>query len=174
MKIKKYFKTFFLLLVCLFQFLQAIGIEQLELKSPPWKEQKTILKGNVREDISKAKPLTGIGVIGLRFIHQTGYPSFIEQVYPNSPAKRGGIHPQDLIFAIDGMRTDQLSSDGVYHLLSGSPGTKVKVFITRGKTMFNVELIREDLANFDPEVQNRYLSGPIAVPINLDNFPPHH
>lgn len=154
----------------------AYAIEELELKLPPWPkiQEKIILKGNVQEDVSKAKPLTGIGVIGLRFIHQAGYPSYVEQVYSNSPASRAGLKAKDLIFAIDGVRTDELSSDSVYQLLSGDPGTKVKIFITRGQTMFNVEMIREDLANFSPDVQNRYLSGPIAVPINPKDFIPSY
>ncbi|OGI18880.1 MAG: hypothetical protein A3B68_06550 [Candidatus Melainabacteria bacterium RIFCSPHIGHO2_02_FULL_34_12] len=156
----------------------AFAIKELDLKLPPWLQEENnqgvTLKGNIREDITKVKPLTGIGVIGLKFIHQTGYSSFVEQVYPNSPASRAGLKPRDLIFAIDGTRTDYLTSDGVYQMLSGKPGTKVKVFITRGQTMFNIELQREDLANFSPEIQNRYLSGPIAVPFNPNDFVPYH
>lgn len=158
--------------------LSALAIEELDLKLPSWinknESEKVILKGNVNETVENVKPLTGIGVIGLRFIHQAGYPSFIEQVYPNSPASRAGIQPRDLIFAIDGIRTDYLSSDHVYQLLTGEPGTKVKIFITRNQTMFNVELAREDLANFSPDIQNRYLSGPIAVPINPKDFLQYH
>lgn len=154
----------------------AFALEELDLKLPPWakKEEQVILKGNVNETVEKVKPLTGIGVIGLRFIHQSGYSSFIEQVYQNSPASKAGIQPRDLIFAIDGVRTDYLSSDHVYQLLTGDPGTKVKVFITRNQTMFNVELIREDLANFSPDIQNRYLSGPIVVPVNPKDFLKYH
>ena len=154
--------------------LQLLAIEELELKSPPWNmnEPKVKLKGTVSEDISKIKPRTGIGVVGLRFIHQAGFPSYIEEVYNNSPASKAGLKTRDLIFSIDGIRTDSLNSDSVYQLLSGDPGTKVRIFITRGNSMFNLELIREDLANFSPEIQNRYLSGPIAVPLNpRDLFP---
>ena len=97
--------------------LSAFAIEEVDLKLPSWVNQneneKVTLKGNVNETVEKVKPLTGIGVIGLRFIHQSGYSSFIEQVYPNSPASRAGIQPRDLIFAIDGIRTDYLSSDHV-------------------------------------------------------------
>ncbi len=155
---------------------QAIAYQEIEPKIAPWIKapEKIILKGTVREDISKIKPQTGIGVIGLRFIHQSGYSTYIEQVYQNSPAGRAGIRPKDLIFAIDGVRTDYLTSDGVFDMLSGEPGTKVKVFITRGQSMFNVELSREDLANFSPEIQNRYLSGPIAVPFNPKELFPYH
>lgn len=176
---RNYYQYLFLLITISFlKFnLSALAIDEIELKSPPWlkkEESNVTLKGNIREDISKIKPLTGIGVIGLRFIHQAGYSSYIEQVYPNSPASRGGLQPKDLIFAIDGVRTDYLNSDSVYEMLSGNPGTKVKLFITRGQSMFNIELVREDLANFPNEVQNRYLSGPIAVPINPKDFLPYH
>ena len=160
----------------LLNFNKAAAIEEAKLKLPSWlnTQEQVTLKGNVSEDITKIKPLTGIGVIGLRFIHQSGYPSYIEQVYSNSPASRAGIKTKDLIFAIDGIRTDYLNSDSVYEMLSGTPGSKVKIFITRGDAMFNVELIREDLANFPSQVQNRYLSGPISVPFNPKDFFPYH
>ena len=95
--------------------LKAFSIEGQELKTPPWMENSDsiTLKGNIKEEVDQIKPLTGIGVIGIRFIHQTGYSSYIDQVYPNSPAARGGLKPKDLIFAIDGVRTDRLNSDGV-------------------------------------------------------------
>ncbi len=174
---KRSIKIFLLLLTLIFttSLKEVFAIDELELKIPPWvkKEESGLkLKGNIRED--ELKPQTGIGVIGLRFIHQSGYSSYIEQVYPNSPASKVGLRPKDLIFAIDGVRTDYLTSDAVYEMLSGEPGSKVKIFITRGQTMFNVELVREDLANFSADIQNRYLSGPIAVPINPRDFIPYH
>jgi len=172
---KKYYIVFVIVSLVLLGF-KASAIEELELKQPPWAkpESKVTLKGNIREDISHIKPQTGIGVIGLRFIHQSGFSSYVEEIYPNSPASRGGLRPQDLIFAIDGVRTDRLNSDGVYQLLSGEPGTKIKIFITRGHAMFNVELIREDLVNFSPDIQNRYLSGPISVPVGPKDLFPYH
>ena len=166
-------------IVILFSFLFTTNIsfalEEAALKKPAWLNEspKTILRGNVSESINEAIPQTGIGVIGLRFIHQSGYPTYIEEVYSNSPALKGGIREKDLIFAIDGVRTDKLSPDSVYQLLSGSPGTKVRVFITRGESMFNVELVREDLANFSNNIQNRYLSGPIAVPFDMKDILPY-
>jgi len=127
--------------------------------------QKTLLKGVISEDYSK--PSTGIGVIGLRFIHQTGYPTYIKEVYPNSPATRTGLKENDLIFSADGIKTDNLTPEGIYQLLSGTPGTPITLVISRGTNMFSVELIREDLANFSDTVQNRYLSGPISVPFDI-------
>ena len=176
MRHNKYITLFLLIVISFLELnLTALAIDELDIKPPPWNsEKKTILKGNVQEDVSKAKPLTGIGVIGLRFIHQAGFSSYVEQVYANSPASRAGLRPKDLIFAIDGVRTDYLNSDSVYNLLSGEPGTKVKIFITRGESMFNVEVAREDLANLPTEVQNRYLSGPIAVPVNIKDLIPYN
>ena len=155
----------------------STAIEESELKIPPEEQQtneKVILKGNISEDITKVKPLTGIGVIGLRFIHQSGYPSYVEQVYPNSPASKAGIRPKDFIHSIDGIKTERLNSDAVFEMLSGIPGTPVKISILRGPSMFNVELVREDLANLSSEIQNRYLSGPIVVPFNTKDFAPYH
>ena len=147
--------------------LPAFGIEEsnFKLSSSINKNENIILKGNVKE--------TGIGVIGLRLVHQKGYPLYVEEVYPDSPASRIGIRTKDLIFVIDGIRTDYLSSYYVHKLLTGEPGTKAQLFIARNQTiLFNVELIREDLANFSPEIQNRYLSETILIPINITHFIP--
>ena len=161
------FSIFLFMIISLTSF-SANAAEEQELKSAPWVEnvKDITLKGTIKEEVSEERQLTGIGVIGIRFIHQSGFPSYIEQIYANSPASRAGLKPKDLIFTIDGVRTDHLNSDSVYQLLAGDPGTKVRIFITRGQSMFNIELQREDLANLSPDVQNRYLSGPIAVPVN--------
>ena len=166
----------FMIILCLGFNFNAYAVEEQELKLAPWTDRPrdVTLKGTIKEDVSNAKQLTGIGVIGIRFIHQSGYPSYVEQIYPNSPASRAGLRPKDLIFAIDGVRTDHLNSDSVYQLLAGDPGTRVKIFITRGQSMFNIELLREDLANLSPDVQNRYLSGPIAVPVGPKDLIPYH
>lgn len=174
MQKNRYYLILLLSVAILFNqlFLSAKAIEEMELKLPGWMNtQETVkLQGMIREDITSVKPQTGIGVIGLRFVHQSGYPSYIEYVYGDSPASRAGIRAKDLIFAVDGIRTDYLNSEGVYQLLSGAPGSKVRIFITRGQSMFNVELVREDLVNFSPDIQNRYLSGPIAVPFNVKDL----
>lgn len=172
--LKIYISLLFFTITTLFFSFSATAIEELELKAPPQQAQKEVtLKGNVSEDISKARPLTGIGVIGLRFIHQSGFPSYVEQVYPNSPASRAGIQVKDLIYTIDGIKTEKLKSDAVFEVLSGTPGSTVKISILRGRNMFNVELIREDLANLSSEIQNRYLSGPIIVPFKSADFNPY-
>ncbi|MBI1858951.1 MAG: PDZ domain-containing protein [Candidatus Melainabacteria bacterium] len=157
----------------LFSNLKSLAVDELELKAPSWAElkTKTILKGN----ISESNPMTGIGVIGLRFIHKTGYPTFIEEVYPNSPAEHAGIQRGNLIVTINGIKTNTLNPDAVYELLSGAPGSRVQVQISQeDNTLFTVTLIREDLANFSDHIQKRYLTGPIAVPFDFKDIFPFH
>ena len=165
-----HYKYYFVLLgLFLSVNLLAFGIEESNLKLSSSinknKNENIILKGNVKK--------TDIGVIGLRLVHQKGYPLYVEEVYPDSPASRIGIRTKDLIFVIDGIRTDYLSFDYVHKLLTGEPGTKTQLFIARNQTiLFNVELIREDLANCSPEIQNRYLSETILIPINITHLIP--
>lgn len=142
-----------------------LGFSSYAIAFSDGNNSRTILKGTIREDVKNYS--TGIGVIGLRFIHQLGYPTYIEEVYPNSPAKRAGLIKNDLIISIDGMRTDTLNSDSVYQLLSGNPGSKVKISFARNESIFDVELTREDLATLSPEIQNKYLIGPISIPFDI-------
>ena len=133
-------------------------------------ENEALLKGNISTDIAEQYPVTNIGVVGLRYVHQIGFSSLIEEVYENSPSSRAGIQRGDLIYAIDGLRTDKLSSDGVFELISGSPGTKVKMLLIRGRTKLELELTREDIARFPENIQARYLAGPIQIPFNGSDF----
>jgi len=67
----------------------------------------------------------------------------------NSPAFRAGIHPGDVISAIDGQSTSGLTSDDVANRLKGPRGTKVNVTMTRvGATSpLNFELTRDEIPN---------------------------
>ena len=146
----------------------SLAMQELDMKIPQWAEADDIptLKG----EISKNNPYTGIGVVGLKFIHETGYPSIVEEVYPNSPASRAGIIKKDLIFAINGIKTSSLISDDVYKLFSGNPGSSVEISIKRRGETFVIDLVREDLANLSSDVQYRYLAGPVSVPFNIKDL----
>ncbi len=168
MKRNLFLNSFILTIFFICHALNSNALEEQELKNLHGLITLNVnLKGNIKKDVEQKESLTGIGVIGIQFIHQSGYPFYIEQVYPNSSATKAGLKPKDLIFAIDGIRTDQLNSKGLYQLLSGKPkpGSAVRIFITRGENMFNVEVIREDLANLPLDIQNRYLCGSIVVPL---------
>ena len=133
-------------------------------------ENQTLLKGSVNTDVVEQYPASGVGVVGLRYIHKTGFPTFVEEVYENSPASIAGIKKHDLIYTVDGIRTDKLSSDIVFGLLSGKPNTKVNVLIVRGRTKLELELTREDITQFPENIQARYLAGPIQVPFDGSDF----
>lgn len=127
---------------------------------------KTVLKGGINESV-QTQNLTGIGVVGLKYVHRKGYPSYIEEIYPSSPAENAGIRRSDFIYSIDGVKTINLGSEQVHNLLSGPPGTTVKLGIKRGPSIYTVNVSRVDLATLSSYVQNEYLSGPIAVPFDL-------
>ena len=124
----------------------------------------------LKGEVSKNNPSTGTGVVGLRFVHKTDYPSIVEEVYPNSPASRAGIIKKDLILAINGIKTSSLTSNNVYELFSGTPGTSVEIFIKRRGDAFAINLVREDLADLPSTVQNRYLAGPVYIPFNIKDL----
>ncbi|HEX4065599.1 MAG TPA: S41 family peptidase [Acidobacteriaceae bacterium] len=86
--------------------------------------------------------------VGMIIVPQNGK---VVVVYPieNAPAFRAGIHPGDVISAIDGQSTSGLTSDDVANRLKGPRGTKVNVTMTRvgSSTPLNFELTRDEIPN---------------------------
>ncbi len=72
-------------------------------------------------------------------------------VYPieGAPAFRAGVHPGDVISAIDGQSAAGMNSDDVANRLKGPRGTKVSVTITRMgmSTPLTFELTRDEIPN---------------------------
>ncbi|NBF40781.1 MAG: PDZ domain-containing protein [Spirochaetes bacterium] len=75
-------------------------------------------------------------------------PAYVEVISPieSTPADRAGLRSGDLIIAIEGETTEDLSIDEVVAQLRGSPGSKVEITIRRGESRsFDVSLTRENI-----------------------------
>jgi carboxyl-terminal processing protease len=71
------------------------------------------------------------GGIGAIVETRTGDRTFIQRVYPNTPAERGGVQAGDEIIAVDSVSTVGFELARVTALTRGVPGTKVKVTFLR-------------------------------------------
>ncbi len=73
--------------------------------------------------------------------------------FAGTPSYKAGIHPGDVITAVDGKSTDGLNSDDVVALLKGDKGTHVKVTVARAGTEpgsaqdLSFDLVRAEIPN---------------------------
>jgi carboxyl-terminal processing protease len=90
--------------------------------------------------------------------------------YEGTPSFRAGIHPGDIISAVDGKSTDGWSSDQVAKALKGPKGTHVQVTTTRvGEAAPLVfDLIRDEIPH--PSVDLKYEIRPGIGYIHLTQF----
>lgn len=128
-----------------------------------------LLNGNAGKDLFKLKGRqirgglartreTGLGIIGLKFAVFFGHMPVIYQVFPDTPADKAGLRPNDTIIAVDGIPTLGLSKNEVYNMIVGQPGTDVSISF-RHKHDFQVRrLTRMDVNDIpDPRVRQDYL-----------------
>jgi carboxyl-terminal processing protease len=89
----------------------------------------------------------GTGESGLNLSKRFGYV-IATSVLPESPAEKAGLHSGDILEAIAGFTTREMSVGQAKNLLAGQPGTAVKVgVIRRGKTQpEDVDIVRQKLA----------------------------
>src|ERR1700693_2607533 len=89
----------------------------------------------------------GTGETGLTLSKRFGYVIVIS-VLPESPAEKAGIHSGDIFESIAGFTTRDMSVGQALNLLSGQPGSGIKVsVIRRGKAQpEEVDLVRQKLA----------------------------
>lgn len=117
------------------------------------------LKGNqIRGGLSRTRE-AGLGIIGLKFAVFFGRMPLIYQVFPDTPAEKAGLRPNDTIIAVDGIPTLGLSKNEVYSMIVGQPGTDVNISF-RHKHEFQVRrMTRMDVNDIpDPKVRQDYLS----------------
>lgn len=90
------------------------------------------------------------GQIGAVLSKRFGYVMVIS-TQPGSPAEKAGLLPGDIMEAIAGLTTREMSADEALQLLSGAPGTTVKVsVISRGRGQTETEDKQVTLAALTP------------------------
>ena len=89
----------------------------------------------------------GTGESGLNLSKRFGYV-IVTSVLSESPAEKAGLRSGDILEAIAGFTTREMSVGQAKNLLAGAPGTAVKVgVIRRGKTQpEDVDIVRQKLA----------------------------
>ena len=107
---------------------------------------------------------------GLALTKRFGYISVISTL-PDSPAEKAGLHLGDVLEKIAGFTTGQMAIEQAQLLLSGDPGTTVKLsVIRRGKTEpQDMELTLQKLS--PPKLVEDRLEGDIAY-LHVADFEP--
>ncbi len=109
------------------------------------------------------------GGVGMVIQEQNG-KVYVRTPYENTPSYRAGIHPGDIIAAVDGKSTDGWSSDQVAKALKGDKGTHVQVTVIRyGQAKPLVfDLVRDEIPH--PSVDLKYEIRPGIGYIHLTEF----
>lgn len=99
-----------------------------------------------------------VGIIGVKFYKLIHGPAVINRVFSGTPAGKNGLQVNDMIVAVDGVPTQNLSKDQCYDLIVGAPNTPVTLSVMRGGGFEVKQLIRMDFNEIpDPAVRRDYL-----------------
>jgi carboxyl-terminal processing protease len=109
--------------------------------------QSSYLTPREYDEYKKKLQNSGTGETGLTISKRYGYV-IVLSVLPDSPGTKAGIRSGDIFESIGGFTTRDMSVGQALNLLTGQPGTAVKVaVIRRGKaTPEEVDLVREKMA----------------------------
>src|SRR5207237_3900619 len=91
------------------------------------------------------------GQIGIYVAFKDGYP-VVTGVLPDSPALGAGLETNDVILAVDGKDTHNLTPDQASALIRGPVGGKVRLQLRRGADDLQVAVTRENFRS--PTVQS--------------------
>jgi carboxyl-terminal processing protease len=102
--------------------------------------------------------LTGIGVV----LETLGGRPAVRSTLPNSPAQKAGLRPGDVIVAVDGRPTDNLTVADAVRRIVGAAGTPVKLTVeTAGAPRKTLEITRaviqiESVQGFARDTRQRW------------------
>src|SRR5271166_6168441 len=116
----------------------------------------------------KSHQVGGKADIGAAVSKRFGYASIVA-VIPGGPADKAGLQDTDILEAIEGHSTREMSLAEVRNLLAGQPGSNVSVSVVRPRRAEpdKIVLVRENVTI--PPVSDKMLSDGIAE-IQVDAF----
>jgi carboxyl-terminal processing protease len=136
--------------------LESLDPNSSFLTANEYKEYKAHLKGDAKADIG--------AVISKRF----GYASVVT-VIPGGPADKASLQPADIIEAIEGKTTREMSLAEIHNRLQGEVGSNVSVSIVRARRAEPQKVtITRDMVNIPP-VSDKMIED-IGY-IQIDGFP---
>ncbi len=117
----------------------------------------------------KQRKNEGKATIGATLSKRFGYAAVVA-VIPGGPAEKAGVDSGDIIEAIEGKSTRDMSLAEIDGILSGQPGSVINVSVVRPRKAAPVKtaITREMVS--DPPVSDKMLEDGIAY-IKIDDFP---
>ena len=90
--------------------------------------------------------------------------------FAGAPAYRAGIRPGDIIIAVDGKQTDNMSTSDVAELLKGPKGTNVKITVLRegSDKPLDFTVVRDEIPRYSVDVH--FLIRPGIGYIHISGF----
>jgi len=94
----------------------------------------------------------------------------VMQVFENTPAFKGGIHPGDIILSVENKNAEKMTSDQVAETLKGPKGTEVHLSVSREgvNDPLALTLVRDEIPR--PSVDLHYLVQPGIGYIHVSSF----
>ena len=117
----------------------------------------------------KQRKNEGKATIGATLSKRFGYAAVVA-VIPNGPADKAGIESGDIIEAIEGKSTREMSLAEIDGMLTGQPGSVINVSVVRPRNAepTKTAVTREIVS--DPPVSDKMLEDGIGY-IKIDDFP---
>ena len=117
----------------------------------------------------KQRKNEGKATIGATLSKRFGYAAVVA-VIPNGPADKAGIDSGDIIEAIEGRSTREMSLAEIDGMLTGQPGSVINVSVVRPRKAEPTKTaVTRDIVS-DPPVSDKMLEDGIGY-IKIDDFP---